>query len=48
MCGLDLVKGLEAVPHSWAYSRFLKRLIEHQDEVDAMFDTLVDQLKLVL
>ena len=48
ICGLDLVKGLEAVPHSWAYSRFLKRLIQHQDEVDAMFDTLVDQLKLVL
>lgn len=48
ICGLDLVKGLEAVPNPWAYSRFLKRLIEYQDEVDAMFNTLVDQLKLVL
>ena len=48
VCGLELGKGLDAVPPSWVYSRFLKRLIEHQDEIDALFDTLVDQLKLVL
>jgi hypothetical protein len=48
VCGLELGKGLDAVPPSWAYSRFLKRLIEHQDEIDAMFDTLVDEVESVL
>ena len=48
ICGFDLVKGLEAVPPSWVYSRFLKKLIKHRDEVKAMFDTLIDELKVVL
>ena len=48
ICGFDLVKGLEAVPPSWVYSRFLKKIIKHRDEVKAMFDTLIDELKVVL
>ena len=48
VCGLELGKGLDAVPPSWVYSRFLKRLIEHQGEIDALFDTLVDEVESVL
>lgn len=43
-CGFDLCKGLEAVPPSWAFSRFLSRVMEQQQLIEGMFDTLVDKL----
>ena len=45
MCGFDVEEGLEAVPESWAYSRFLKNLIKHEEEIDALFDDLVEKVK---
>jgi len=47
-CGFDPHKGLEAVPPSWVYTRFLKLLFKYQGEIDAMFDHLVDELKALL
>jgi hypothetical protein len=44
VCGFDLVKGLEAVPNSWAFSRFLGQVMAHRDLMQQMFDTLVDGL----
>jgi hypothetical protein len=43
-CGFDLLQGLDAVANSWNYTRFLKLLMRHQAQLDAMFDTLVKQL----
>ena len=46
MCGFDPVREAEdAVPKACNYSRFLGRLMEHQDEVDAMFNRLVGSLQ---
>lgn len=44
-CGFDLVKGVAAVPPAWAYTRFLRRLMAHQDEIDALSDALVESLR---
>jgi hypothetical protein len=44
VCGFDLVKGLKAVPNSWAFSRFLARVMVQLDLVRQMFDTLVERL----
>jgi|TARA_B100001971_G_C18220140_1_gene556567 hypothetical protein len=45
LCGFDVLGGLQAVPTAWAYSRFLRNLIRHTDEVSEIFDELVDKLK---
>jgi hypothetical protein len=45
VCGLELGKGLAAVPPSYAYSRFLKNLIQHQPLVQSMFENLVDEIE---
>jgi hypothetical protein len=45
LCGFDVLSGLKAVPSSWAYSRFLTTLIRNSDEVNSIFDELVDGLK---
>jgi hypothetical protein len=37
LCGFDPLKGLEAVPSAWAYSRFLKALFRHMKELDGIF-----------
>ena len=44
VCGFDLVKGLKAVPDSWAFSRFLAQVMAHRDLIRQMFDTMVDRL----
>jgi hypothetical protein len=45
MCGFDPLKDAEeAVPGPWAYSRFLRRLMKCQQEVDRIFDDLVEAL----
>ena len=48
VCGFDPVMGASAVPPSWVYSRFLKRLRGHQGQVKEIFDRLVDGLGEVL
>lgn len=46
MCGFDPLKDAEeAVPGPWAYSRFLSRLMECRQEVDRIFDDLVEALR---
>lgn len=45
LCGFDPVRTAEdAVPPAWVYTRFLKKLIAHQDRIDGMFQILVQQL----
>jgi len=43
-CGFDPFKGLEAVPQSWNYTRFLRGLFRHESQLDELFDALVDEL----
>ncbi|KPJ89112.1 MAG: transposase [Spirochaetes bacterium DG_61] len=45
LCGFDVEKGIKAVPRSWVYSRFLKNLMKHEEEIEVMFDELVEKLK---
>jgi transposase len=48
LCGFDLLKGIDAVPSSNAYTNFLKRLIAHMDMIDSVFCELVDRLSELL
>jgi len=46
MCGFDSLKGAEdAVGPAWVYTRFLKKLMRHQELVDEMFERLVEELR---
>ena len=45
LCGFDPLKGIEAVPPSWVYTRFLKKLMKHIDRIEAIFDGLVEVLR---
>jgi len=45
LCGFESIRGKEAVPSSNAYSRFLKILMRHQQEIDCMIEKLVEELK---
>ncbi len=38
LCGFDVEKGLKAVPGSWVYSRFIRNLMKHEEEIEAMFE----------
>lgn len=44
VCGFDVVAGLRAVPTPWAYSRFLGSVLRHVEEVEEIFDELVDRV----
>jgi hypothetical protein len=44
VCGFDITLGVEGVPSSSAYTRFLRRLMTHQKGLDEMFDNLVRML----
>jgi hypothetical protein len=44
LCGFEVEKGLAAVPGSWVYSRFLKNLMRHEEEIEAICDELVEGL----
>lgn len=48
VCGFSPLKGSEAVPGEWVYTRFLRRLVKCPELVQAMFDALVDKLAGVL
>ena len=45
LCGFEVLGGLQAVPTPWAYSRFLRNLIREADDVNDIFNELVDKLK---
>jgi len=45
LCGFEVVEGEEAVPPSWAYSRFLASLMGQMELVEEMFDELVESLR---
>lgn len=47
-CGFDPHKGSDVVPPAWVYTRFLKLLLKFKVDIDAMFDSLVDELKELL
>ncbi len=44
ICGLDVCKGIEGVPPSYVFSRFMKRLTSHQNLIDDSFNILVDSM----
>ena len=44
MCGF---KGKQ-VPPAWVYTRFLKIIVNHEEEIDKIFDRLVEQLREIL
>lgn len=48
LCGFDLLKGMEAVPSSNAYTNFLKLLVKYTDSVNTIFYNLVEKLTEVL
>jgi hypothetical protein len=48
LCGFEPAKGDEAVPPKWVYTRFLKRLIKEQVEIDRLFNNLIEELKKLL
>ncbi len=46
ICGFDSVKpAKDSVPGAWNYSRFLKSLFSYRQEIDEMFDSLVEMLR---
>lgn len=45
ICGFNIFQGSDAVPPSWVYSRFLRKLFRHQDEIDNIFCVLVERLQ---
>jgi len=48
LCGFDVLSGIESVPSSSSYSRFLKNLLNHNSLIEDMFNKLVNELKSLL
>lgn len=48
LCGFEILGGAQAVPSSWAMSRFFSTLIEERAHIDAMFQQLVERLHALL
>jgi len=45
LCGFDLAKGAAAVPPAHVYTRFLNLLLRHIEQIEHIFDDLVEQLR---
>ncbi len=45
MCGFYGI-GKKAIPAEWVYTRFLKKLIKHLEEIEEMFKVLVEELRI--
>jgi transposase len=45
VCGFEVERGADAVPPSWVYSRFLRTLINHREEIVGMFRELVEGIR---
>ena len=48
LCGFDVFSGLDAVPSECAYTRFQRRLLDHEQEVEQIFHDAVDGVQEVL
>jgi hypothetical protein len=48
LCGFDPILGWEAVPTPRSYSHFLRQLMKHRDQIEKIFDKLVEEIKEVL
>ena len=48
ICGFDILLGIESIPTSAAYSRFLNKLLDNDYLIKEMFNCLVNELKLLL
>jgi hypothetical protein len=48
LCGFDPLKGVNAVPSSMAYTRFLVKLMNNQPLIDEMFNKMIGSLQEVL
>lgn len=40
VCGFDIYRGVKAVPKAWVYTRFQRSLLDHQEELQAIFTEL--------
>ena len=45
LCGFNVLKGGDAVPPSYVFTRFLKKLMKRQEEIERMFNGLVEDLR---
>jgi hypothetical protein len=45
LCGFEVKRERTAVPPCWVYSRFLRKLMRQQEEINRIFDELVEKLK---
>ncbi|MHC4687490.1 MAG: transposase [Planctomycetota bacterium] len=45
LCGFDLAKAAAGVPPAHVYTRFLKLLLRHTEQIEHIFDDLVEQLR---
>jgi len=48
ICGFDPLAGEAGVPRDWVYSRFLAKLFRHHKKIEAMFEAIVERLRVVL
>lgn len=48
MCGFNPLHGVSGVPSKSAYNRFLTKLLSHELLVREMFDSLVEELRVLL
>jgi hypothetical protein len=48
LCGFNVIYGSEAVPTSWAMSRFVANVVKHEALIREMFDALVEQASALL
>lgn len=48
LCGFDPLRGDQAAPPAWVWTRFVAKLLRHQKLVDAMFAALLDRLAAAL
>lgn len=48
MCGFNPILGVKSVPSKSAYNRFLSKLVTRESLVREMFDSLVQELKILI
>ena len=45
LCGFEPLRGANAVPAEWAFSRFLSLVVANREYITEMFHALIDELK---
>ena len=48
VCGFNPILGASAVPPAWAMSRFVASVIDHKNQVEGMFNSLVAKVSKIL